>query len=231
MIVDLMRNDLSRVCAAGQRAGAGAAARRGPSRRVASGIGRSRQVAGRDAGRAADHRGIPAGSVTGAPKVRALEIIHELEATPREVYTGAVGYRSPVAGLELNVAIRTFEFGGDRVWLGSGGGIVAGSSDADEYRECLLKAAPLIRGAERHAPRENLLQRPAGDRASRPRCGHGPRWGVYVAARHGGRGHDLDGHIARLDESTWQLFGKRLQPGLRDDLATDSPGSRPGGCG
>ena len=87
----------------------------------------------------------PPGSVTGAPKVRALEIIHELEATPREVYTGAVGYRSPVAGLELNVAIRTFEFAGDRVWLGSGGGIVADSDDDAEYRECLLKAAPLIR--------------------------------------------------------------------------------------
>src|SRR6185437_15356756 len=87
----------------------------------------------------------PPGSVTGAPKVRALEIIHELEATPREVYTGAIGYRSPVAGLELNVAIRTFEFAGDRVWLGSGGGIVADSADASEYRECLVKATPLVR--------------------------------------------------------------------------------------
>ena len=48
--------------------------------------------------------------MTGAPKVRALEIIDELEAAPREVYTGAIGYRSPLAGLELNVAIRTFEF-------------------------------------------------------------------------------------------------------------------------
>jgi anthranilate/para-aminobenzoate synthase component I len=87
----------------------------------------------------------PPGSVTGAPKVRALEIIHELEATGREVYTGALGYRSPVAGLELNVAIRTFEFHAGRVWLGSGGGITAGSDAAAEYRECLVKAAPLIR--------------------------------------------------------------------------------------
>src|SRR6202022_1098115 len=69
----------------------------------------------------------PPGSVTGAPKVRALEIIHELEATPREVYTGAIGYRSPVAGLELNVAIRTFEFAAGRAWLGVGGGVVAAS--------------------------------------------------------------------------------------------------------
>jgi anthranilate synthase/aminodeoxychorismate synthase-like glutamine amidotransferase len=74
-----------------------------------------------------------------------MEIIHELEASPREVYTGAVGYRGPAAGLELNVAIRTFEFSGDRVWLGAGGGIVADSLDDDEYAECLVKAGPLIR--------------------------------------------------------------------------------------
>src|SRR4029077_5689959 len=74
----------------------------------------------------------PPGSVTGAPKVRALEVVDEVEATPREVYTGAIGYRSPVAGLELNVAIRTFEFAAGRVWLGAGGGLVADSEHADQ---------------------------------------------------------------------------------------------------
>ena len=54
-----------------------------------------------------------------------MEVISELEVVPREAYTGAIGYRSPVAGLELNVAIRTFEFAAGRVWLGAGGGIVA----------------------------------------------------------------------------------------------------------
>ena len=69
----------------------------------------------------------PPGSVTGAPKVQALHVISELEATGREVYTGAIGFASPHAGLELNVAIRTFEQHGNHLWLGAGGGIVADS--------------------------------------------------------------------------------------------------------
>src|SRR5262249_58614734 len=84
-----------------------------------------------------------------------------------EVYTGAVGYRSPVAGLELNVAIRTFEFCAGRVWLGSGGGIVADSAADGEYAECLLKAGPLVRaigshiGARAPAPAAPAPARPA----------------------------------------------------------------------
>ena len=54
-------------------------------------------------------------------------MISQLEATGREVYTGAIGFASPHAGLELNVAIRTFEAHGDHLWLGAGGGIVADS--------------------------------------------------------------------------------------------------------
>jgi anthranilate/para-aminobenzoate synthase component I len=86
----------------------------------------------------------PPGSVTGAPKVQAMRVIAELEPTGREVYTGAVGFASPVAGLELNVAIRTFEQLGDRLWLGAGGGIVAGSDAEQEFEEALLKASPLV---------------------------------------------------------------------------------------
>jgi aminodeoxychorismate synthase component I len=145
MIVDLVRNDLSRACVPGSvqvprllRA----EAHPGVWHLVSDVRGTLAPDAGDgDLIRAA----FPPGSVTGAPKIRAMEIIHELEVTPREVYTGAVGYRSPVAGLELNVAIRTFEFCGDRVWLGAGGGIVADSRDDDEYAECLAKAGPLIR--------------------------------------------------------------------------------------
>jgi para-aminobenzoate synthetase component I len=90
----------------------------------------------------------PPGSVTGAPKVRALELIDELEAEPRGVYTGAVGMASPIAGLELNVAIRTFELspraaGRYTIELGVGGGITALSDPALEWQECLHKAAPL----------------------------------------------------------------------------------------
>ncbi len=71
-------------------------------------------------------------------------MISQLEATGREVYTGAIGYASPHAGLELNVAIRTFEAHGDHLWLGAGGGIVADSDPQAELEECLVKARPLI---------------------------------------------------------------------------------------
>lgn len=90
----------------------------------------------------------PPGSVTGAPKVRALELIAELEAEARGVYCGAIGLASPVAGMELNVAIRTLElaprpWGGFTLALGVGGGITASSDPAAEWQECLHKAAPL----------------------------------------------------------------------------------------
>src|SRR5262249_4549724 len=145
MIVDLMRNDLSRVCTAGSVSVPRlleVEPHPGIWHLVSDVRGTLDQSAGDgDFIRAA----FPPGSVTGVSKVRALEIIHELEATPREIYTGAVGYRSAIAGLELNVAIRTFEFCADRVWLGSGGGIVADSDPDQEYRECLIKAGLLVR--------------------------------------------------------------------------------------
>jgi para-aminobenzoate synthetase/4-amino-4-deoxychorismate lyase len=89
----------------------------------------------------------PPGSVTGAPKIRTMRVIAELEATGREAYTGAIGYASPVAGLELNVAIRTLETRGERIWLGAGGGIVADSHPEGELEECLVKARPVVEAA------------------------------------------------------------------------------------
>ncbi|MGW1676378.1 aminodeoxychorismate synthase component I [Saccharopolyspora sp. NPDC002376] len=86
----------------------------------------------------------PPASVTGAPKVRALEIIAELESQPRDVYCGAVGMFSPVAGLELNVAIRTLEHADGVFHLGVGGGITADSDPNLEWREVLAKAAPAL---------------------------------------------------------------------------------------
>lgn len=90
----------------------------------------------------------PPGSVTGAPKLRALDLIAELEPEARGVHCGAVGFASPVAGMELNVAIRTFELsplpdGRHAITLGVGGGITASSQERLEWRECLHKAAPL----------------------------------------------------------------------------------------
>ncbi len=144
MIVDLVRNDLSRVCVPGTVTVPdllGAEPHPGVWHLVSTVEGTLADgVTDGDLIRAA----FPPGSVTGAPKVRALEIIDELELAPREAYTGAIGYRSPVAGLELNVAIRTFEFAAGRCWLGAGGGIVADSDPEAEYAECLIKATPLI---------------------------------------------------------------------------------------
>ena len=160
--------------------------------------------------------------MTGAPKIRALEVIHELEAVPREIYTGAVGYRSPVAGLELNVAIRTFEFSDGRVWLGAGGGIVADSQDEDEFPECLLKAAPLIRaagGALSAGPAEDARPDRNRPRTGR-RCARGQRPGCSPRCwSSGARRVTSARHLARLGDSARQLYGKDLPPSLYDDLA------------
>jgi len=88
----------------------------------------------------------PCGSVTGAPKVRAMEIIRELESTPRGVYTGAVGMIAPGGDLRFNVAIRTLWLDdAQRGEMGIGSGIVYDSVGHDEYEECLLKAEFLTR--------------------------------------------------------------------------------------
>ncbi|WP_321389270.1 aminodeoxychorismate synthase component I [Emcibacter sp.] len=88
----------------------------------------------------------PCGSVTGAPKIRAMEIIHELERGPRGIYTGAIGYITPDRDLCFNVPIRTLVLDrAGRGCLGIGGGIVADSVAGEEYEECLLKASFLTR--------------------------------------------------------------------------------------
>ena len=233
MIVDLMRNDLSRVCAAGSVEVPrllGVEPHPGLWHLVSDVRGTLSAVAGDgDLIRAA----FPPGSVTGAPKVRAVEIIHELEATPREIYTGAVGYRSPVAGLELNVAIRTFEFCAGRVWLGSGGGIVADSAADEEYRECLLKAGPLIRAIGGRLAAEPSLPaagtRPGGGLMSRPSLQPRPAAGVFTSLLVAdGDTRGLADHVARLEASTRQLFGKGLPGTLAGDLAAQLAGNPSG---
>jgi para-aminobenzoate synthetase / 4-amino-4-deoxychorismate lyase len=150
MIVDLMRNDLGRVCAYGSIAAQPAPeieAHPGLWHLVSRVRGRLRPQAGdSDLLRAT----FPPGSVTGAPKVQAMHVISELESTEREAYTGAIGYVSPQAGLELSVAIRTFELRAGRLWLGAGGGIVADSDPQRELEEALLKARPLVAAIGTH---------------------------------------------------------------------------------
>jgi len=82
----------------------------------------------------------PCGSVTGAPKIKTMEIIRNLEKEPREVYTGAIGYISPSRKMCFSVAIRTIDICGKRGQLGIGGGIVYDSSSRQEYQEAFLKS-------------------------------------------------------------------------------------------
>ena len=81
----------------------------------------------------------PCGSVTGAPKIRTMEIIHELEGQERGVYTGAIGYLAPDGEAVFNVPIRTVVIDGDRGEMGIGSGIVHDSVPEQEWLECLLK--------------------------------------------------------------------------------------------
>jgi len=83
----------------------------------------------------------PCGSITGAPKIRAMQVAAELEVAPRGLYTGALGWLAPNGDFRLNVAIRTLELNaGGRGKLGVGSGIVTDSQAQSEWQECLLKA-------------------------------------------------------------------------------------------
>jgi len=86
----------------------------------------------------------PGGSITGAPKIRAMQIIDELEPYQRSVYTGSIGYIGFNGDADLNIAIRTFIMKGKRVYFQVGSGIVADSVEEDEYEETLHKARALI---------------------------------------------------------------------------------------
>ncbi|TPL53914.1 aminodeoxychorismate synthase component I [Mesorhizobium sp. B2-4-6] len=83
----------------------------------------------------------PCGSITGAPKIRAMEILHELEDAPRDVYCGAIGWIAPGGRMRFSVAIRTISlFADGEAVYNVGGGVVFDSTAEEEYRECLLKA-------------------------------------------------------------------------------------------
>jgi para-aminobenzoate synthetase/4-amino-4-deoxychorismate lyase len=107
----------------------------------------------------------PSGSITGAPKVRAMQLIAGLEGTPRGVYTGAIGFFSPQRTV-FNVAIRTLELHNDlnaghnaaRGIMGAGSGVVIDSDAAGEYRECLLKAEFLTRTQENFPQEFSLIE-------------------------------------------------------------------------
>ncbi len=91
----------------------------------------------------------PGGSITGAPKIRAMEIINQLEPTERGVYTGSIGYIDFSGDLDVTVAIRTAVHTGNTVYLNVGGAVVADSNPAAEFLETMLKAEDFFRALEK----------------------------------------------------------------------------------
>ncbi|MBS1145598.1 MAG: pabB [Proteobacteria bacterium] len=182
MIVDLLRNDLGRVAAPGSVV---------VDRlfdieayptlwQMVSEV--SADVAGRSFGEIL-HALFPCGSITGAPKIRAMQIAAELESGERGIYTGALGWLAPDGDFRLNVAIRTLQLEADgQGRLGVGSGIVADSQPAAEWQECLLKSRFL-----RHCDPGLLL--------------------IETLRRENGVYPRLPGHLARLRRSAeWLGF-------------------------
>jgi len=143
MIVDLERNDLGRVCRYGSV--------RVPDSLAIESFAQVHHLVATVEGRLRPDVGpvevvravFPGGSITGAPKIRAMEIIDELEPTRRGLYTGAIGYLSQGGASGFNIAIRTLTVEGHRVSFQVGGGIVADSDPEAEYEETLHKGRGL----------------------------------------------------------------------------------------
>ena len=140
MIVDLLRNDLARIT----RPGTVEVPALFETEHHPTLVQMTSTVAGELRERASlpalFHALFPCGSVTGAPKHRAMQRIAELEERPRGVYCGAIGYASPEDEMVFSVPIRTAEIAGGRLHMGVGSGVVWDSKADEEYRECLLKA-------------------------------------------------------------------------------------------
>jgi para-aminobenzoate synthetase len=144
MIVDLLRNDLSRTCEVGSVV-------------VDELIGLEthphvHQLVSTIRGRLRDDRDplgcveacFPGGSMTGASKLRSMEILDRLEPEPRGIYSGALGYLGLGGGVDLSIVIRTAVLRDGVATVGSGGAITVRSDPEDEWREMLLKAAPIL---------------------------------------------------------------------------------------
>ncbi len=145
MLVDLERNDLGRVCTPGsievdERM---VIERYATVQHIVSNV-RGRLQAGRDlidVFRAL----FPGGTITGCPKVRCMQIIHEMEPCPREAYTGTLGYRTVDGQVDCNILIRSFWHHGEVLHWAAGAGIVADSDPVREWEETEHKAAGLLR--------------------------------------------------------------------------------------
>ena len=148
MLVDLGRNDVGRVCEY--------ASVRVPQYMTLERYSHVMHLVSRVEGRLAEDRDrldalvacFPAGTVSGAPKIRAMEIIAALEPTARGIYAGAVGYLDFAGNLDFCIAIRTITMSGGHACIQAGAGIVADSNPAAEYEETRDKARALLRALE-----------------------------------------------------------------------------------
>jgi anthranilate synthase component 1 len=104
---------------------------------------------------------LPAGTVSGAPKVRAMEIIDDLEPVKRGPYAGVVGYLDFSGNIDTAIAIRTMLVRDNRAWVQAGAGIVADSVPLDEHNECINKSRALLAAV----PAARRMTREKGERA------------------------------------------------------------------
>jgi anthranilate synthase component 1 len=163
MLVDLGRNDLGRVCAIGSVEVPRYAVIEKYShvQHIVSEV-RGTLAAGKSSADALAAC-FPAGTLTGAPKIRAMELIDELETSRRGIYGGVVGYLDAAGNLDVAIAIRTAVVEGGVCTIQAGAGIVADSIAEKEYRECEAKAAALFRAIDlaREWSRESSSSHPA----------------------------------------------------------------------
>jgi para-aminobenzoate synthetase component I len=153
MIVDLLRNDLAKNCAPGSV--------RVPRLFDVESYATVHHLVSTVTGHLAPGRDaidllrgcFPGGSITGAPKVRAMQVIEELEPHRRGVYCGAIGYIGYGGDMDLNIAIRTLVYSRGEIRCWAGGGIVADSDSDDEYQETLHKASALLKLLQQSAVR------------------------------------------------------------------------------
>ncbi|MCV6546604.1 MAG: aminodeoxychorismate synthase component I [Cohaesibacter sp.] len=162
MITDLLRNDLSRVCEPGSIKVPDLCKLESYARvhhLVSTVTGKMKEGLGATALLGA---AFPGGSITGAPKIRAMEIISELEDMPRDLYCGSLGYIGFNGAMDTNIAIRTLIIRETDICFNVGGGITALSDPDAEYEECLHKANAIFRacGSDLMTERPNLERGP-----------------------------------------------------------------------
>jgi para-aminobenzoate synthetase component 1 len=227
MIVDLLRNDLGKVCVGGS-------VRVAQHKRLEAYQNVYHLVSIVEGTLAANQNAIdliratfPGGSITGCPKIRAMEIIDELESHRRHIYTGSIGYISFHDTMDLSIAIRTATVTGGHIYFSVGGGIVYDSDPADEFEETLHKGQTLMTAFSGQAPEVspeayiwlNGSLKPQND-AGLPVSDQGVLYGYgFFETLRVKKGIPmlLDEHLARFNHTWHCLFGDQT-PDLSWDV-------------